>query len=110
MDGDTITRAFVQYNFDNEEHPISVRPHGNSKKKEKFLRTMPSTIKTLKKAACDLTPKFAICQVSSAVGGITAVSSAGTNPRNRLQVSNFRRCSNDASGPSCVKKKDTLFQ
>ena len=33
-----ITHAFVQYCFDSEEHSVSVRPHGNSKKKEKFLR------------------------------------------------------------------------
>lgn len=89
--GDKLSRAFVQYWFDSEEHPVSVRPHGNSKRNEKFLRTMPSTLKKLKTAACDLTPKFAVCEVSSAIGDITTVPSAGTIPRNRLQVANFRR-------------------
>lgn len=69
---------------------------------------MPSTIKKLKNAACDLTPKFAVCAVSSTVGGITAAPSAGTIPRNRSQVSYLRRRSSDAGGPSC-EKKDTLF-
>ena len=41
--------------FDSEEYSVSVRPHGNSKKKEKFLQTMPSTIKKLKMAARNLT-------------------------------------------------------
>ena len=103
-----ITRAFVQYCFDSEEHSVSVRPHGNSKKKEKFLRTMPSTIKKLKMAARNLTPKFAVCEVSSAVGGIMTAPSAGTILRNRLQVSNLRRRS-DGTNDCNIKKKDALF-
>ena len=82
-----ITHAFVQYCFDSEEHSVSVRPHGNSKKKRNFYEST----KKLKIAARNLTPKFAVCEVSSAVGGIMTVPSAGTIPRNRLQVSNLRR-------------------
>jgi hypothetical protein len=56
-EGDTLTRAFVQYCFDDREHSVSVLPHGNSRKKE--AKHSSGT----KKAACNLNPKllFAKC-------------------------------------------------
>ena len=50
-DGDTLTHSLVQYTFDDDEHPVSLHPHGNSKKKESFIRTMPSTLQKLKNVA-----------------------------------------------------------
>ena len=43
-DGDTLTHYLVQYTFDDEEHPISLRQYGNSKRKGNFIRMMPSTL------------------------------------------------------------------
>ena len=108
-DGDTLTHSLVQYTFDDDEHPVSLRPHGNSKKKESFIRTMPSTLQKLKNVAQDLTPKFAICEASSSSGGLATASSAGALPRNRQQVSNLRRRTDESSEPLFGKKKDPLF-
>ena len=44
--------AFVQYAFDRNEHPIELKSHGNSKKRNKlFSRSKPSTIEVLKRFA-----------------------------------------------------------
>ena len=108
-DGDTLTHSLVQYTFDDEEHPISVRPHGNSKRKENFIRTMPSTLQKLKSIAQDLTPKFAVREASHSSGGIALAPSAGALPRNRQQVSNLRRRTDESHEPLIGKKKDPLF-
>ena len=108
-DGDTLNRALVQYTFDNEEHAISLGPHGNSKKSNMYLRTMPSTLQKLRTVSRNLTPKFAVCEVSSATGDIISASSAGSLPRNRQQVSNMRRRTELLSNPSTFKHKDPLF-
>jgi hypothetical protein len=99
----------VQYTFEEEEHAVLVRPHGNSKHKESFLRTMPSALQKLKKVAQNLTPKFAICEVSSSSGGLASAPSVGSLPRNRQQVSNIRRRTGESNEPSIGKKKDPLF-
>ena len=99
----------MQYTFDDEEHPITVRPHGNSKKRDNYIRTMPSTLKKLKNVARDLTPKFAVCEASSSSGGLTTASSAGALPRNRQQVSNIRRRTDVPCESPFHKKKDPLF-
>ena len=99
----------MQYIFDDEELQITIRPHGNSKKRENFIRTMPSTLKKLKNVARDLTPKFAVCEASSSSGGLAAASSAGALPRNRQQVSNIRRRTEEPCEPLFHKKKDPLF-
>ena len=91
--------------FDGQEHPIFSRPHGNSKKSESFIRTMPSTLQKLKKVAKNLTPKFAVCEGTSDVLNAT---NSGALPRNRQQVSNIRRRKEDSADLS-VRKKDPLF-
>ena len=108
-DGDTLNRALVQYTFDEEEHIIISGPHGNAKKENTYLRTLPSTLQKLRKASQNLTPKFAVCEVSSASGGIMSATSAASLPRNRQQVSNMRRHTETSSDPYCTKQKDPLF-
>ena len=108
-DSDTLTHSLVQYTFEDEEHAVLVCPHGNSKHKESFLQTMPSTLQKLKSVAQDLIPKFAICEVSSSSGGLASASSVGSLPRNRQQVSNIRRCTGESHETSIGKKKDPLF-
>ena len=108
-DGDTLNRALVQYTFDKEEHAITLGPHGNAKKGSTYLRTLPSTLQKLRKVSQNLTPKFAVCEVSSAAGGIMSASSAASLPRNRQQVSNMRRRTEISSDPYTTKQKDPLF-
>ena len=59
-DGDTLNHALVQYTFDEEEHAITLGPHGNAKKGSTYLRTLPSTLQKLRKVSQNLTPKFAV--------------------------------------------------
>ena len=70
---------------------------------------MPSTLQKLKNVAQDLTPKFAICEASSSSGGLASALSAGALPRNRQQVSNLRRRTDESSDPLLGKKRDPLF-
>ena len=69
--------ALVQYVFDGKEHPVVPRPHGNSKKSQSYVRTLPSTLRKLKKVAVNLTPKFAIADVGE---DLMTASSAGSIP------------------------------
>ena len=108
-DGDTLNRALVQYTFDEEEHAITLGPHGNAKKGSTYLRTLPSTLQKLRKVSQNLTPKFAVCEVSSAAGGIMSASSAASLPQNRQQVLNMRRRTKISSDSYTTKQKDPLF-
>lgn len=108
-DGDTLNLALVQYIFDGAEHSVLNCPHGNSKKQEGYIRTLPSTRQHLKKVSRSLTPKFAVKEVTTAVGGLLEATSAGSLPRNRQQASDMRRRYEvDAVGGS-GRHKDPLF-
>ena len=61
--------AFVQYGFDRNEHPIDVKPHGNSKGKKPFSRCKASTLKMLKRSAEAKPPLQALRQVENIRGG-----------------------------------------
>ena len=98
--------ALVQYSFDDEEHLVIPRPHGNSKKGDSFVRTMPSTLHKLRKVAVNLTPKFAVCEMSNDVMSAT---NAGSVIRNRQQVKDLRRRKDEGELVPCGKKKDPLF-
>ena len=39
----------MQYVFDNKEHAIELKPHGNSKGKTPYRQTKPSTLCKIKK-------------------------------------------------------------
>ena len=104
---DTLNLALVQYSFDECEHSVIPRPHANSNRQEGYVRTMPSTLKKLKSAAADLTPKFAVCQAQT--GDLLTAASAGALPRNRQQVADMRRRRDDDKEQVCSRKKDPLF-
>ena len=70
---------------------------------------MPSTLQKLKNIDQDLTPKIAVCEASSLSGGLALAPSAGALPRNRQQVSNFRRHTDESHEPLIIKKKDPPF-
>ena len=59
-----------------------------SKNKSSYVRTLPSTLKALKGVSQNLTPKFAICEVSKSLGDVITLPSA---PRSRQQASDTRR-------------------
>ena len=90
-DDKLLNRYIVQYHFTGDEHEVLVRPHGNSKRSESYIRTMPSTLKELTEVASEKTPKPAVHSISSHHGGIVGASSARSLPRNERQVKNIRR-------------------
>ena len=100
-----LNLALVQYAFDGMEHSVVPRPHGNSKKSDSYIRTMPSTLNKLKKVAVNLTPKFAVCEVS----GDVSAPSAGSLVRNRQQVKDFCRRKDEGQLISVQKAKHPLF-
>ena len=90
-EGDTQNLALLQYVFTFDEHPVKIAPHGNSKKSEAYVRTMPSVMDKLKCASTSNTAKRALTFVSNESGGITKASSAAALPRGRQQVNDIRR-------------------
>ena len=54
---------FIQYRFSGREHPVTVKPHGNSKKKKPYKRTCPSTVKELEEETKFYPPKRAAFRV-----------------------------------------------
>ena len=70
---------------------MKIAPHGNSKKSEGYVRTMPSVMDKLKNASTSNTAKRALTFVSNESGGITKASSAAALPRGRQQVNDIRR-------------------
>ena len=94
-DRDTLNLALVQYYFSCGEHEVKVAPHGNSRSKNAYVRTMPSVMSKLKEAAEQKTPKRALQFVSDIQGGIQSAASAGSLPRSRQQVKDMRRKKDD---------------
>ena len=99
-DSQLLNRSIVQYHFTGNEHEILVRPHGNSKRSEPYVRTMPSTLNKLTEVASEKTPKPALHAVSSQSGGVISALSAGSLPRNERQVKNIRGKLKNVTGNS----------
>jgi len=93
-----LNRCIVQYHFTENEHEVLVRPHGNSKTSEPFVRTLPSTFADLNEVASSTTPKPAVHMISSQCGGVVGASSAGSLPRNERQVKDMRKRKKITSG------------
>ena len=91
--------ALVQYHFQGDEHSIFVKPHGNSKRGEGYIRTMPSTLKLLDNVCTQQTPKQAVHTISSQLGGTVNAESAGLLPRNQQQAKDKRRHTAQSSDP-----------
>ncbi|XP_045215979.2 uncharacterized protein LOC123566159 [Mercenaria mercenaria] len=82
--------ALVQYFFEGCIHPVTVPPHGNSKKGQPFHRTSESTKQAIKnkiKKERYVSPKNTVHDILNRKGGMENLQSPG--PRNRKQISNF---------------------
>ena len=73
--------AVVQYSFDRHEHPIDIKPHGNSKGKKPFTRTKPSTLNLLKESVKTKPPRKALREVENVMGGVMGAKLACDLPR-----------------------------
>ena len=78
-DEQLLNRCIVQYHFTGDEHEVLVRPHGNSKRSESYIRTMPSTLKELTEVASEKDTKTSC--LSSQRGG------ASQNIRRKIKSS-----------------------
>ena len=105
--------AFVQYGFDRKEHPIDIKPHGNSKKRHSFRRTKPSTLKLVKKAVEEnKRPLKVLREVENIQGGILNAKSGCDLPRNRRQIYNAKQANKTRAEtiPNSAPRQDTLAQ
>ena len=103
--------AFVQYGFDRNEHPIDVKPHGNSKGKKPFSRCKASTLKMLKRSAEAKPPLQALRQVENIRGGGVVNAKSGCDlPRNRKQVYNLNYNRPQTTLPKSIPRTDVLAQ
>ena len=107
--------AFVQYTFDNKEHAVELRPHGNSKGKMPFRRTKPSTLHLVQENATHKKPALQnLTDVENRAGGIVGAKASCDLPRNRQQVYNamkfVKASANLSSCTSDSVKYDTLAE
>ena len=63
-DVDLLDLVLLHYCFDNEEHPVLTRPHGNAKSDTGFVRTMPSTLSKVRELSENLKPKHVVSKMS----------------------------------------------
>lgn len=98
------TSCLVQYWFESgDEHPVSIKSHGNSKRKtDPYCHTHPSTLETLKQEAKFQLPKGTVNTVYVSEGGMMQAKSLGKLPRNREQVANMRHTN---SVSMCSRKR-----
>ena len=89
-DEELLNKCIAQNHIIGDEHEVLVRPHGNSKRSESYIRHA-STLKELTEVASEKTPKPAVHSISSHRGDVVGASSAGSLPRNERQVKNITR-------------------
>jgi hypothetical protein len=84
---------FIQYLFDEIEHPVQPNAHGNSKRRHPpvFVRTKESTIRRLQNESVSKPPKEAYHTVHEEKGGIINAAAISDLPRNRAQAKYHRR-------------------
>lgn len=104
----------MQYGFDRKEHPIDIKPHENTKKRDtSFKRTKPSTLKLVKKGVEEnKQPLKVLRDVENIQGGVMNAKSGCDLPRDRRQIYNAKKASKAyVEGASLSDyKKDTLAQ
>jgi hypothetical protein len=85
--------VFIQYLFDEIEHPVQPNAHANSKKRHPpvYVRTKESTVKKLQHESASKLPKAAYHTVHEEKGGIMNAVSMSDLPRNRAQAKYNRR-------------------
>ena len=100
-------RAVVQYFFQGGKTvPVHLKPHGNSKRKERpYYRTQPSTLQAIKEKCKTMTANVAYSDVFEAAGGIDNSKSMSEEPRNKSRVYNACKSVKSESG----QDKDEIF-
>lgn len=103
--GDILDQMFVQYYFIGEEKKVNIKPHGNSKGNSSYKRTTETTKKRIVEL-CNLkkNPKDVFHSALEEQGGIEKARSVSCFPRDRMQISNFKRSVKESG------KQDPLYR
>ena len=89
--GTHIDKKLVQYYFQGEEKIVKIKPHGNSKKYNPFIRTQHTTLEEIKSMPNSKKPKEVFHNILEVKGGVTGLKSPEEIPRNRQQISDLRK-------------------
>ena len=95
--------VIVQYEFEDEQHPISNAPHGNAKSNKPFTRSKASTFEKIKVKTLTKGPSQVYDEVFEEAGGMVAFESLADIPKGRKQVANLKYNSR------LQKSKDELY-
>ena len=80
----------MQYLFDYEEHPVTSKPHGNSKSTKGFAKSKASTLQKIKAKTQIKGPSQVYDEVFEEAGGMLTFESLGDIPKGRKQVENVK--------------------
>ena len=95
----------MQYVFNNKEHAIELKPHGNSIGKTPYRRTKPSTLCKIKEGVTTKAPRQVLHEIENSMGGVINAQAGCDLPCNRQQAYNARKAvTKDVPG------KDTLAE
>ena len=84
--------VFVQYVFDDQEHEIKIKPHGNAKNQSaEYYRTSHTTMERLKELAKSDPPKTAFFKSIEEKGTISDFKNAASHARNIQQIKNIKK-------------------
>ena len=95
--------VMVQYEFQDKQHPICSKPHGNAKSSKPFARSKASVLQTIKEKTVTKGPSQVYDEVFEEAGGMIHFESLGDIPKGRKQVENVKYSSRPA------KSKDQLY-
>ena len=86
-----VSPAALQYYFENEEHKVIPKPHGNAKSGKTYHRTFESVKNTIKEEIkTNSKPKDIVHKILSQKGVIHEISAPGEHVKNRQQISSFK--------------------
>ena len=95
--------VIVQYEFEDEQHPLSNAPHGNAKSNKPFARSKASTVEKIKVRTLTKGPSQVYDEVFEEAGGMIAFECLADIPKGRKQVENLKYNSRPQ------KSKDELY-
>ena len=83
--------VLVQYYFDDEEHSVLVKPHGNRRHESIPYRRTQETVKQTMKDMDQFKPKDVFHKIIENAGGLENLTSGSQKPRDRQQIYNLRK-------------------
>lgn len=97
FEGNLWKLCFVQYQFDETEHDVSILPHGNRKSSSKpYIRTEKSVLERIKREPANAKPRHTFDDISEERGGVLQASSASSLPRDKKQVTYLKSSHNSS--------------